>query len=66
MDVKSVLLKMAEGNTKVMIHEVLRPFAAEYIAKSANKVDDILLPFLDELEAGLLKLADKIDGVDGN
>ena len=33
------------------------------IVESENKIDDILLPFLDSLEAEIKKFVDKIDGV---
>lgn len=65
MDVKKVLINLAEENAKVLVHEVLKPLAQEYIAKSPNKVDDILLPFMDEVEKALLNLVDQIDGEQG-
>lgn len=64
-DVKKVLLNLGEENAKVLIKEVIKPLAADYIAASPNKIDDILLPFLDQVEAALIGLADKIDGEAG-
>jgi hypothetical protein len=61
-DIKKVGLNIAEDAVKAVIKDLVRPFAVDYIAASENKVDDILLPFLDQLEAALLSLADKIDG----
>jgi hypothetical protein len=61
MDIKKVALKLAEHNAEVLIKEVIRPFAEEYIKKSENKVDDIILPFMDQLEKAMLDLAEKID-----
>lgn len=65
-DAKQVLLKLGEANAKALIKELLRPMAEEYINASPNKIDDILLPFMDHLEKALLVAADKIDGVEGN
>jgi 2-C-methyl-D-erythritol 4-phosphate cytidylyltransferase len=65
-DVKKALLKLAEQDAKVLVHEVLRPLAEDYIKASPNKVDDIILPFLGQVEDALLKAVDKIDGVDGD
>lgn len=61
-DIKQIGLNLAEENLKVVIKDVVRPYAEHYIAQSQTKIDDILLPFLDKLEAELLNLADKIDG----
>lgn len=62
LDIKKVLLNLGEENAKVLIKDVIRPMAEEYILKSENKIDDIILPFLGQIEAALLGLADKIDG----
>jgi hypothetical protein len=34
--------------------------ALEYIQNSPNKIDDILTPFVDQIEAALLAAVDKI------
>lgn len=60
-DVKKAALNVAEDSVKSLLSNVVKPFAADYIQKSPNKIDDILLPFLDSLEAELLKYVDKID-----
>ncbi len=62
MDLKKALLNLGEEGVKSVIHDFLRPEAEKYIKDSANKVDDIILPFLDQIEAALLAAADKIDG----
>lgn len=64
-DVKKVLLNLGEENAKVLLKDVLKPLAEEYIKNSPSKVDDILLPYLAAVEAALLGLVDKIDGEAG-
>lgn len=61
-DLKKAGLSIAEDTIKAVLKDVVRPFAEEYILKSETKLDDAILPFLDELEAALLQLADKLDG----
>lgn len=61
LDVKKVGLEIGEDVVKAVISKVVKPYAQDYILKSENKIDDILLPFLDSLEKALLELADKID-----
>lgn len=65
LDLKKAGLSIGEDVAKAVIKDIVRPFAAEYIAKSENKIDDLLLPFLDQLETALLNMADKIDGEEG-
>ena len=60
-DIKKAGLGVAEDSAKAVISKLVVPFAHHYIANSPNKIDDILLPFLGELEKALLDLADKID-----
>lgn len=64
-DVKKVLLNLGEENAKVLLKDVLRPLADDYIKNSPTKVDDILLPYLDLVEKALLGLIDQIDGEQG-
>lgn len=59
-DAKAIALKLAEENLKVIIKEIVKPMAVEYIQKSENKYDDIILPFVDMLEKAILEAADKI------
>ncbi len=66
MDIKKQSHILLEKMTRSMISDVLMPFAEEYIAKSENKIDDILLPFLGELERALIEAADNIDGIDND
>lgn len=61
-DVKKVALKLAEENLKVVVQEIIKPLAIEAIQKSETKIDDILLPFVDQIEKALLEAASKIDG----
>lgn len=60
-DIKKAGLGIAEDAVKSVISQIVRPYAELYIMKSETKVDDILLPFLADLEKALLHLADKID-----
>lgn len=60
-DVKKIALKLAEENAKVVISEIVKPMAVEYIQNSPTKIDDIVLPFIDMLEKALLEAADKIE-----
>jgi len=59
-DVKKIGLELAEQNLKVVISQIVKPLAAEYIQNSPNKIDDVVLPFIDLLEKALLEAADKI------
>lgn len=65
MEVKTVLLNLAEENTKVIWKQIIRPLAEEKIKASENKLDDILLPFMDQLEMAVFEFVDKIDGEAG-
>lgn len=65
LDIKKAGLSIAEDTVKAVIKDIVRPYAEEYIAKSENKIDDILLPFLGQLESALVEIADKIDGEKG-
>lgn len=65
LDLKKAGLSIAEDTVKAVLKDIVRPFAAEYIAASGNKIDDLILPFLDQLELALLDLADKMDGEKG-
>jgi hypothetical protein len=60
-DVKKVLLNLGEENAKILIKDVLRPLAQDYIQNSPSKIDDIVLPFLDMIEKAMLEAVDKID-----
>ena len=61
-DVKKIALGLGEEMVKQLIQQALKPLAAEYIAASPNKIDDVILPFLEMVESALLAAADKIDG----
>ncbi len=64
-DVKKVGMNVGEDMVKMVISNFVRPYAEHYIKNSENKIDDVMLPFLDQLEGALLDLADKIDGEEG-
>lgn len=61
-DVKKASLNVGEDMVKMVIKNIIRPYAEVYVKNSENKLDDMILPFLDQLEKGLIELADKIDG----
>ena len=65
MEYKKALLNMGEEFAKQLVHEVLKPMAKEYAENSPNKIDDVLLPFLDYAESALMTMIDKIDGEPG-
>jgi len=64
-DAKAAAMEVMEDTAKSLISKVIRPFAESYIQNSENKIDDIILPFMAELEKHLLVAADKIDGKEG-
>jgi hypothetical protein len=64
-DIKKLGLDLAEQITASVIKQVVRPYAEYYIYKSENKIDDVLVPFLDQLEGAILEVVDKIDGEEG-
>jgi hypothetical protein len=59
-DIKKIGLELAEQNLKVLIAQVVKPLAVEYIQNSPTKIDDAVLPFVDMLEKALLEMAEKI------
>lgn len=60
LNVKDIAMKLLEQNAKVIVSEIVKPLAIEMINKSETKIDDILLPFVDQIEKAVLQLADKI------
>lgn len=64
LDIKAAGLGIAEDTVVAVIKKIVRPFAEDVIQNSENKIDDIILPFLDQLEAALVGLAEKIDASD--
>lgn len=54
-------LDLAEDAAKLVIVDVL-DWAAESVALTENKFDDIAVAFLPQLKAAALAAADKIDG----
>jgi len=61
-DLSKAGAKIGEDLVQRVIKELVVPYAEYYIKKSDNKIDDVLLPFMGQLEAALLEQADKIDG----
>lgn len=60
---KEQLLKSAgEKIALIALQDVLKPLAKDLILESDNKWDDMILPFLDDIEAKLVAEIDKIDG----
>jgi len=53
-------LELAEDAAKLVIVDVL-DWAAESVALTENKFDDIAVAFLPQLKAAALEAADKID-----
>lgn len=64
-DLKKAGMSIAEDAVKAAVKDIVRPYAEYYIAQSENKIDDVLLPFMDQLEAAILDVADEIDGEEG-
>jgi len=64
-DTKKLLLNMAEENVKLIVDQILIPYAEQFVKESDNKWDDAILPFLPALQAFILKQADLIDGEEG-
>ena len=62
MDVKKALLNIGEDSAVRLVREVIRPLAEDYIKKSPNKIDDIVLPFMDMIEDAMVDAIDMIDG----
>jgi len=62
---KALGMKHVELLAEDLLSEVIKPFAMQKIQESENKIDDILLPFLDSLAAEIKKFVDQIDGVEG-
>lgn len=65
LDIKQASLSIAEDTVKAVVKDIVRPFAEEYILKSENKIDDIILGFMSQLESAILAMADKIDNQEG-
>ena len=59
-DLKNALMAIGEDMAKRVVTEIVRPYAEYYIKNSENKIDDIMLPFMDQLEDAVLNLLDDI------
>lgn len=64
-DLKQLGLEIGEDVAQAVVKKVVRPYAEYYITESENKIDDILLPFLDQLEQAIVDALDDIDGKEG-
>lgn len=64
-DIKVIGLNLGEDVAKTVVAKIVRPYAEYYIEQSSTKIDDILLPFMDQLEKALLEVVDQIDGEKG-
>ena len=64
-DLKAAGLSIAEDAVKAVLKDVVRPYAEYYIMNSENKIDDVLMPFLDQLQDALVEVVDKMDGEEG-
>lgn len=70
-DVKSLMAKMKDSGLDLVEAEVglfyknLKEWAQESAVLSENKIDDIVAPFVGQLDPILLPLIDKIDGQQG-
>lgn len=62
---KQMLLSMGEDMVKNVYINVLKPMMKEMIKDSDNKYDDLILPFIDDIDKVMLPLIDKIDGEEG-
>jgi hypothetical protein len=61
-DLKKALLNLAEENAKTLTKDVVRPLIEQAIKDSKNQIDDLALPYLDQIQTVLLSYMDKIDG----
>lgn len=63
-DLKKLGLELAEDTVQAAISKIVKPYALWYVTQTENKIDDILIPFVDQLEQALVEAADQIDGKD--
>lgn len=62
MDREKLLKSAGEKIALIALQDVIRPLAEDMIISSENKWDDMLLPFLDEIQAKLEQAIDMFDG----
>lgn len=58
--VKEMGAKHGEAIVKDMLANIIKPMIKDYIEKSETKLDDVFLPFLDQIELAMQALADGI------
>jgi len=56
------ILKEGAEATALEAYKAVKEFLKEEAALSENKIDDLVMPFLDQLDALILPQIDKIDG----
>jgi len=59
---KDVFLNLGEDMVRQIYKEVLRKAIVKIVEDSDNKFDDMIIPFLSQLDAAILPMIDKIDG----
>jgi hypothetical protein len=66
MDIKKEGLRILENIVEVVLMDVAKPKIKEFIERSDNKYDDMLLPFIDDaFDYVKESFVDKIDGEEG-
>jgi hypothetical protein len=60
-DLKKVSKELGEDVVKAVVSKLVIPYVKHLVEKSENKIDDLAVAFLPQLEKALLDLADKID-----
>lgn len=56
------VVKEAAEETAKQVYVAVKSWLKESAAKSETKIDDLVVPFVDQLDGIVLPLADKIDG----
>jgi len=58
---KALGLKHAENMLMDLVDEIMMPVAEIKIKESPNKIDDILLPYIEDVKAAIKGVVDQID-----
>lgn len=64
LDLQKELLGIGEEAAIKVVQRIARPLAEQMIRDSATPIDDILLPFIGQLEDAIVQVLDEIDGED--
>jgi len=59
------ILEEAAEAAAVQVYLALKEWLQEEALKSENKIDDVVMPFIAQLDPMILPLIDKIDGKEG-